>query len=383
MSSIANVEAYILKAEVPEPFYFAQPGYVTHRSSMVVEIVLDDGRIGYGEALCNGHQPADIAAATVTASLKPLLIGRDPLQTSVLYEEMYNLTKPFGQKGGVIGGISAVDIALWDLKGQILDLPIHALLGGAFRTSILPYATGFYRVKDGDYPRLLVEEAQRHVRNGFSAFKVKIGFGIDDDIRNIAAVREAVGSGVRIMADCNHAYNAGAARRLVRELDRLGVYWLEEPITPEDVDGYRSLVEMAPSLLIAAGENEFSRHGFWPWVKSRALDVLQPDLAAGGGFTGLREIQTLALSAGLAINPHVWGTAIGLAAAIQFIACIPPVPISRGGHEPMLEYDQSAHPFRRDLIAEQFAIVDGRVSVPDRPGLGITVNRDALLKYRY
>lgn len=381
MTRITNVTSYALAADVPEPFFFAQPGIVHRRSSMVIEVETDDGYVGYGEALCNGHQPADISAATVDASLRPLLIGRDPFHTSVLFEEAYNLTKPFGQKGAVVGAISAVDIALWDIKGKILKQPVHALLGGKFRSSILPYATGFYRVEGGQYPRILAEEAQRHVENGFNAMKVKIGFGIDDDVRNLEAIRLAVGDDVRLMADCNHAYNSGTARRLVRELDRLGLYWLEEPITPEDLDGYKALVDMGPSLLIAAGENEFSRHGFWPWVNRRAVDVLQPDLAAGGGFTGLKEIQTLALSAGLAINPHVWGTAIGLVAAIHFIATIPPVPISRGGHEPMLEFDQSAHPFRRELIAEQPRMVEGRILVPDAPGLGITVNREILQRF--
>ncbi|RAL96034.1 mandelate racemase/muconate lactonizing enzyme family protein [Agrobacterium sp. MS2] len=381
MTKITGVNTYVLAADVPQPFFFAQPGIVHRRSSMVVEIETDDGYVGYGEALCNGHQPADISAATVDASLKLLLMGRDPMHSSVLYEEAYNLTKPFGQKGAVIGAISAVDIALWDIKGKILNQPIHALLGGAFRSSLLPYATGFYRVEGGDYPALLADEAQKHLSAGFSAMKVKIGFGVDDDLRNVVAIRKAVGDKVKILVDCNHAYNAGTARRLVRELDKLGIYWLEEPITPEDLDGYRALVDMAPSMLIAAGENEFSRHGFWPWVQRRAVDILQPDLAAGGGFTGLKEIQTLALAAGLSINPHVWGTAIGLVAALHFIASIPPVPISRGGHEPMLEFDQSSHAFRRELIAEEVKLVDGRVPVPNAPGLGITVNREMLVRY--
>lgn len=381
MPKITNITTYSLRAQVPNPFFFAQPGIVTHRSSTVVEIELDDGRVGYGEALCNGHQPGEIAAATIESSLTPLLIGRDPLHTEVLFEECYNRTKDFGMKGAVVGAISAIDIALWDLKGQILGLPVHTLLGGAFRTSLAPYATGFYRAEGVQYPQALAEEATRHIDAGFQAMKVKIGFGIKSDLASIAAVREAVGEDIKIMADANHAYNAGTARTLVRELDAMGVHWLEEPISPEDVAGYRSLVDMGPSMLIAAGENEFSRHGFWPWVTSRAVDVLQPDLAAAGGFTGVQQIKTLALTAGLTLNPHVWGTAIGLMAAIHFLATIPPVPISRSGHEPMLEYDQSSHPFRRELIAEQPQMIDGRVQVPNGPGLGITVNKDILLRY--
>ena len=357
MSRIIDVQTWVLRAEVPTPFFFAQPGIVTHRSSMVIAITTDDGRTGFGEALCNGHQPADITAATIDSSLKPLLFGRDPMHTGVIFEECYNRTKDFGMKGAVIGAISAIDIALWDLKGQILGLPVHTLLGGAFRTTLAPYATGFYRVEGGAYPGLLADEAQRHLDAGFTAMKVKIGFGIDDDVRSIQAVRDAVGPEVRILADANHAYNAGSARRLVPEFDDLDVHWLEEPISPEDIDGYRSLVDMGPKLLIAAGENEFSRHGFWPWATSRAVDVLQPDLAAAGGYTGLQQIQTLALSAGLALNPHVWGTAIGLVAAIHFLATIPPVPISRAGQEPMLEYDTTPNLFHEDLLTEPLGIL--------------------------
>jgi D-galactarolactone cycloisomerase len=377
-ATIIDVKTYALTADVPIPFYFAQFGTVSRRSTLVVEVVTSEGIGGFGEALCNGHQPPQIAQATVEASLRALLLGRDVLQSAVLYEEGYNLTKDFGMKGAVMGALSAVDIALWDARGKLLGQPIHALLGGAHRTSLAPYATGFYRVPDGSYPSMLAEEAQRHRAAGFDAMKVKIGFGIGNDIASVAAVREAVGPNVRIMADANHAYNAGTARRLVRELDDLDVYWLEEPISPEDIEGYRSLVDMGPKLLLAAGENEFSRHGFWPWVTSRAVDILQPDLAAAGGFTGVSEIRTLALSGGLALNPHVWGSAIGLAAAIQFLATIPPVPISRAGHEPLLEYDQSSHPFRQELVEEPFALVDGRVPLSDRPGLGITVNRELL-----
>lgn len=381
MARITDVRTWVLRAEVSQPFFFAQPGMVTHRSSTIVAITTDEGAIGYGEALCNGHQPADIAAATIDASLRPLLLGRDPLETGVLYEEFYNRTKDFGMKGAVVGAISAIDIALWDIKGQMLGLPIHTLLGGAFRTTLAPYATGFYRVEGGDYPSLLVEEAFRYKEAGFTTMKVKIGFGIEDDVRSIAAVRDAVGSDVRIVADANHAYNAGQARRLIRELDDLNVYWLEEPISPEDIDGYRSLVEMGPRLLIAAGENEFSRHGFWPWATKRAVDILQPDLAAAGGFTGLQQIQTLALSAGLGLNPHVWGTAIGLVAATHFLATIPSVPISRAGHEPLLEYDQSSHPFRRELVEEIPQMVEDRIPIPTKPGLGISVNRAVLDRF--
>lgn len=378
---IRNLRTYLLSEPVAKPFYFSQPGLVHQRASLVVEVITDEGMCGFGEALCHGHQPPEIAQAVVESSLEDLVVDRDPFDLGVLFEEMYNRTKDFGRKGAVIGAISAVDIALWDIVGQAVDQPIFKLLGGAFRRSVAPYATGFYRVEGGRYPQQLVEEAIDHHDRGFEAMKIKIGFGIDNDIQTITAIREGVGSGVRLMVDANHAYSAPIARRLVRELDQLDVYWIEEPISPEDVDGYAELRAMGPNLLITAGENEFTRHGFWPWVTRRALDVLQPDIAASGGFTGLRQILHLAQAGGLLMNPHVWGTAIGLTASLHILAVIPPTPISRGPWAPMLEYDQSTHPFRRELVEDTPQMHDGWVPVPEGPGLGVRVDRSVLNQF--
>lgn len=378
---ITQVRTWALRTPVERPFVMAQPGRIAVRSSTVVEVLTDEGISGFGEALCHAHEPPEIARAVIQSSLRGLLVGQDPLASAVLWESMYNRTKDFGMKGAVVAAISALDIALFDIAGKLTNLPVHQLLGGAFRTSVQPYATGFFRLEGGRYPELLIEEALRHRERGFDAMKVKIGFGVDDDVATTAAIRQAVGPGARLMADANHAYDAGTARRLVRQLDELGLFWIEEPISPEDIDGYAELRAMGPSLLIAAGEGEYTRHGFWPWVTRRAVDVLQPDVASGGGITGLRQVLHLALAAGLLLNPHVWGTAISLAASLHFIAAIPPLPISRGSYEPMLEYDQSAHPFRRELVREPFDVVRGRVAVPTGAGLGIEVDRSVLDRF--
>jgi D-galactarolactone cycloisomerase len=379
--TIRDLRAYALRAPLEQPFYFSQPGWVASRASLVVEVVTDDGLSGFGEALCHGHEPPEIARATVETVLRDLVVGRDPFDAAVLFESMYNWAKDFGRSGAVIGAISAVDIALWDVMGQAAGRPVYQLLGGAFRTKIEPYATGFYRVEGGRYPDDLVREAERHAERGFRAMKIKIGFGIDEDLQAVAAIRRAVGPGVRLMADANHAYDAASARRLIRGLDALDTFWLEEPISPEDLDGYIDLRASAPNLLLACGEGESTPHGFWPWVSRRAVDVLQPDLAAAGGFTGVRQIVHLAQAASMLVNPHVWGTAIGLAASLHLLAALPPCPISRGAFEPMLEYDQSAHPFRRELVEASPEMHEGRVPVPSGSGLGIAVNRRVLERF--
>jgi D-galactarolactone cycloisomerase len=379
---ITAVRTYVLKTPLETPFYYSQPGLVTQRASLVVEVRTDEGLSGFGEALCHGLQPPEIAGAAVDSCLRDMIVGRDPSDVVVLYEEMTNRVRDFGMKGAVVGAISAIDIALWDLLGQALGQPVHKLLGGAFRMTVRPYATGFYRVEGRTYPDALAEEARGHLEAGFGAMKVKVGFGIEEDVRAVAAVREAVGPDVRLMLDANHAYDVGTARRLIGAIEPYDVYWLEEPIPPEDLDGYVRLRAMAPRLLIASGENEYSRTGFWPWIQRGALDVVQPDVAMSGGFTGLTQIATLATAAGIRVNPHTWGTAISLVASLHVIATIPPVPISRAAEEPMLEYDRSSHPFRRDLIAEAPDLADdGRVAVPTGPGLGIEVDRAVLERY--
>jgi D-galactarolactone cycloisomerase len=378
---ITEVKTYVLRTPLETPFYFSQPGIVRERASLVVEVVCDDGLSGFGEALCHGLQPPEIAGAAVDSCLAAMVIGRDPFDVAVLFEEMTNRVRDFGAKGAVIAGISAIDIALWDIMGQAVGKPVHKLLGGAFRTTIRPYATGFYRVDGRTYPDALAEEAIGHRELGFTAMKVKIGFGLEEDVRAVAAVREAVGPDVRLLLDANHAYDVATARRLIAEVEPFDIYWLEEPIPPEDIDGYVHLRSTGPRMRLAAGENEYTSKGFWPWLKHGALDVLQPDIAMSGGFTGLAQITTLATAAGVRVNPHVWGTAIGLVASLHFIATVPPVPISRAAEEPMLEYDRSSHPFRRELIASAPELVDGRVPVPTAPGLGIEIDRSVLERF--
>jgi D-galactarolactone cycloisomerase len=378
---IRDVRTYSLKAPLEKPFYFAAPGLVRQRASTVVEVITDDGISGFGEALCHGHQPPEIAAVFVESCLRDMVLGRDPFDVGVLFEEMTSRARDFAPKGAGIGAISAIDVALWDIVGQAVGQPVHRLLGGAFRPSLRPYATGFYRVEGGHYPDDLVDEALRHRDAGFTAMKVKIGFGLEEDVRTVAAIREAIGPDVRLLLDANHAYDVGNARRLITKLEPFGIYWLEEPILPNDVDGYSHLRASGPGMLLAAGENEYLRDGFWPWLKRGTLDVVQPDIAHSGGFTGLTQIKTLANAAGVLVNPHVWGSAISLVASLHFLATIPPLPMSRAAEEPILEYDRSSHPFRRELVTNAPDLVDGRVVVPTAPGLGINIDRSVLQRY--
>ncbi|HYB30588.1 MAG TPA: mandelate racemase/muconate lactonizing enzyme family protein [Solirubrobacteraceae bacterium] len=375
---ITDVRTWALHADVPTPTYSSHPGLITGRDSTVIEIVTDEGISGFGESLCQNRQPGQIAQTVIETVLVDVIRGANPLDTAVLWEAMYTRVKDFGFKGAVIGAISAVDIALHDIAGKALGLPIYQLLGGSFRESLPAYATGFFRRPDGVYPDELVEEAQRHLEAGFRAMKVKIGFGVRQDAVDVGAVREAIGPDVLLMVDANHAYETGLARRLLHELDELDVFWFEEPVSPENIDGYVELRALGTRTLIAAGEVEYTLSGFWPWITRRAVDILQPDVAAAGGFTAIKQIIAAAGAANLLVNPHIFGTGIGLAASLHAAAIVPPCPPSRGAYEPLAEFDQSRHPFRDDVVHQPLRMRDGRLTVPTGPGLGIDVDRTAL-----
>ncbi|GGE27902.1 D-galactarolactone cycloisomerase [Pullulanibacillus camelliae] len=376
---ITDVIAHVMSSPLEEPFAFSQ-GWVKKRSTVIIEIVTDEGVTGWGESLCHGQHPPEIAASFVNFCFKPLLLGRDPFDVEVLWEEMYNRTRPFGQGGAAVNAISGVDIALWDIIGRALDKPIHKLIGGAFRTEITPYATGFYRVNGKTYPDEAVKEAKRHLDNGFNAFKLKIGFGVQADLEYIFALREAVGPDVQIMVDANGAYNAATARRILLESQSAKIHFFEEPLAPEDIEGYQSLKNLT-STYIASGENLFGKVGYRHWISSGALDILQPDLCSSGGFTECKKIAALAQAYNTMLIPHVWGSGIGLAAALQFIATLPPAPLCLHPEEAMLEYDQSSHPFRGDLIYHAISMEDGKVKIPEKSGIGVEINQDIINEY--
>ena len=378
---ITAIRTHVLKSPLSQPFAFSQ-GWVATRSATLVEISTDDGSVGWGEAFAQGLEAPEISAAAIEHALAPLLIGADPLDIEVLWHGMYHRTRDFGRKGSVVAAISAIDIALWDIAGKHYGVPIAKLLGGMFRNAVQPYATGFYRITGQGEAARLADEALQHYDAGFRAMKVKLGFGVDDDIAVMRAVGRTVeGKGVTLMVDTNHAYGRAEALRLGRVLDEYDMRWYEEPVAPEDIDGY---IELRQKLRtpIAGGENEHTLYGFGELLSRRAVDIAQPDIGSCGGISAIRHIATLGQAHGIEVNPHVWGSAVAQAASLQVIAALPVTHHSLYAREPILEYDRSSHPFRRELVTAPIAMSDGLVPIPDRPGLGIDLVPDTLQRYR-
>lgn len=378
---VADLRVHVLKSALAEPFAFSQ-GWVRQRSATLVEVITDGGISGWGEAFAQGLEPPEIAATVIDKALRPVVTGADPLDTEVLWHRMYHATRDYGRKGSVVAGISAVDTALWDIAGKYHEVPIYRLLGGAFRTKVQPYATGFYRIKGQGEASRLAEEALRHFDAGFSLMKVKLGYGVDDDLACMAEIGRAIqGKPIRLMVDTNHAYGRAEALRLGRALEEYDLRWYEEPVVPEDIAGY---VEMRQklSMPIAGGENEHTMYGFRELLGAGAVDIAQPDLGSCGGITAARHIVAIAQSHGIQVNPHVWGSAIAQAASLQLLAAVPVAHHSLFAQEPILEFDRSSHPFRVQLATKPIQQVSGWVEIPSGPGLGVEVDRAVLEKYR-
>lgn len=378
MSLIKKITCHVVSAPVARPFTSSRGWLYKTRGSCIVEIETTDGIIGWGE--CYG--PSAVAKAYIETQFAPRIIGRDAFDVEVIWEDLYNRIKDYGPRGMVTSAMSGIDIALWDIIGKACGKPIHKLIGGAQRTEVTSYATGLYFI---DMDRLIeeaVEEAREYVAQGFVAIKMKIGLGDPKlDIRRVAAVREAIGDKTRLMVDANHCFTVPQAIRIGRELEKLDVEWFEEPISPEDIDGYVE-VTRALDMAVAGGENEFTRWGFRDLVVRKAMDIVQPDVCAAGGISECRKIAALASAHGVECVPHAWGSVIGLAATLQFLAALPDQPPSFRPMPPLLEFEQCENPFRDHLSVEPIMQQRGKVQIPTGPGLGIEIDRSILDYYR-
>eukprot|EP00040_Diaphanoeca_grandis_P031093 m.185285 g.185285 ORF g.185285 m.185285 type:complete len:385 (+) comp32227_c0_seq2:97-1251(+) len=374
---IVSVQVHVLQAPCT-PFAFSQR-WVSTRVGLVVEIKTDTGITGWGD----GYGPPWAHEAIIKHYLAPKLIGMNALAGDKIWEEMYNELRDHGQKGVVIQALSALDCAVWDIRGKHFNTPVHVLMGGPIRSTVQAYATGFYRKSDNrvENHRLMEEEAKSYLAQGFTAMKIKVGFGLEDDVALVKHIREIVGDSVQLFIDANHGYDVIGAIAVARAVEKYNIGWFEEPVEPEDLAGYRA-VKAATSIPIAGGECDFTRYGFRDILLSKSIDIIQPDTAAAGGLTECKKIADMAMVMGVRYNPHCWGTGIGLSVALQLLAVLPNAAPAMNAHQPMLEYDLTEHPFRQGLLKTPIKIENGIAHVPTGVGLGIEINRDVLLKYK-
>jgi D-galactarolactone cycloisomerase len=226
----------------------------------------------------------------------------------------------------------------------------------------------------------LQKRAAGLVAEGFRGVKMKVGgMAWKEDLERVAAVREAIGVETLLMVDANRAYNSAAAIEMGRRMILHNVFWFEEPVPPEDIEGYRA-VRAALPMLIAGGECEYTRYGFHRLLQARAVDVVQPEICATGGLSECRKIADMAYTAGVFYVPHMHGSALALAANLQLVASMAPVSSEFGPKPPTVELDTLKNPLREELLVEPLIPLDGIFTIPMNPGLGVEVNRNVVAR---
>lgn len=387
MLKIRSVTAHVLKAPIAGAVFWSSQQRFPERTSCLIRVETEEGLTGWGEAGQWG--PSGPPAYVAEQVLGPRLIGRDATQPVVLWEELYAQTRDFGQRGTYVEALSGIDIALWDLAGQAAGLPLWKLLGGRFRERVAAYATGFYYPDDfRDRQAMLAAhraEAAAHREAGFRFAKTKIGLlRPAQDIERLETIREALGPEIGLATDANHAYSAATAVGVARAMAGLGMLFFEEPVPPEDREGYQR-VRCEGGVPVAGGECDFTRHGFRELIGGGCVDIAQPDLGACGGFTAFREIVALGAAHNVLIMPHVWGSGVALAAGLHAVSCVPATPYTANPepmiNAPAIEYDRTRNPLRDDLLETPFELVEGTLAAPEAPGLGIRVNEEVLARY--
>ncbi|MEM9970617.1 MAG: mandelate racemase/muconate lactonizing enzyme family protein [Pseudomonadota bacterium] len=378
---IVSVTSHVLDCAMPEELGYSQQ-YYSRRTAHLVEVETDEGVTGWGE--CFG--PGNVALANkaiVERVIAPLVTGMDPIDRDVIWHKVYNLLRDHGQKGMPLQALSGVDIALWDIAGKVAGLPLFALIGGKHRDDVACYGYGMMLRREpvADLARRFEDEAASIKDAGFTATKMKIGLGPRDDAALAEAVRRGVGDDFPFMADANHAYTTSDAFAVGRALAELDAYWFEEPVAPEDHDGYREL-RAGLKVNIAGGEAEFTRWGWRALLESRGLDIAQPEVCALGGVSEYLRVLALCHAHHTPVVNHVWGSAIAVACNLHLLAAMPPLPGGLHPWEPMLEFDTTENRFRDDLLTTPLDIQaqvkrnGGRVAVPTGAGLGVTPDKD-------
>ena len=386
---ISSIKSHVLRYELDKELGYSQQ-YYKHRTAHLVEIETDEGITGWGE--CFG--PGNIALANkyiVEKVIQPLIIGEDPINKEYIWHKVYNLLRDSGQKGMPIQALSGIDIALWDILAKKAKLPLYQLLGGKTNNKIPVYGYGMMLQKKSveELCELFKKEANKIKEKNFKAMKMKVGLGPKEDLKLVSAVREVIGNDFKLMVDANHAYNKNDALYVGRGLDEMEIYWFEEPVAPEDYDGYKELKEKLKTN-IAGGEAEFTKYGWNQLIKNNCIDIAQPEVCGLGGITEYLKVSALAQSNFIPIVNHVWGSALSVAVNLHLLTSLPDMPGGLFPTKSMLEFDTTEkNIFITDLAEEKFSILDqvkdkdGFASPLENIGIGINPKKDFIKEYEY
>ncbi len=348
------------------------------RNFTFVQVFTDVGLVGLGEATIRSREHAVVGAIE---DMSRVLIGQDPFQIQAHWQTLY---QAFHKRGGVIlmAALSGIEIALWDVLGQALGVPIYQLLGGKVREQVRVYNNGWFeRLKGLD---ALTQAAQQAVQAGFSALKWNPFHGANGwlsaaqrrkVIEEVEAIRQAVGEEVDLMLEAHGLFTPAAAVQVASDLAPYQPFWLEEPVPPED-ETAMAFVRQRSAIPVAAGERLYGKYEFARLVEARAVDIVQPDITYAGGIFETRLIAALAEAHYLGFAPHNSGSPVSTAAALHLAACTPNFLI--------LELPTNDVPWRAELVEPMIENPsEGHLALLERPGLGVKLNEQVARQHPY
>lgn len=345
---------------------------VNVKGGIIVLVGTDEGLTGIGEAGFSAEYFPTVGPI-INDYLAPILVGQDPTLIGDIWQQMIDATHMWGRRGIETYAVSGIDIALWDLLGKVTEQPVYRLLGGS-KSEVRGYFAPSLKPTS-----LIVSEACEAVNKGYTAIKVRASADVTETVELVRAVLRGTGSALEVMVDANMSYDRRGALRLARELEGLGVSWLEEPIVARSltqyVDDHTWLADRV-SMRLAGGESLFTRYEYIDLLSRRTFDVLQPDCTSVGGISEAKRVADLASAWNIQCVPHIAcssGTGIALAAGLQLVlAC---------GNAPLVEFDAYGGPGWDGLLSDPLMVVDGYLSAPQKPGLGVELRSGALERF--
>jgi len=366
--------------------------YMPARPTLLVLVQTDGGLTGLGESAAYGGS-LESMEAVILGELRNAVVGEDPFMVERLWSKMATRSQQRGRRGVLMMAISGIDIALWDIIGQATKTPLYRLLGG-YRDTLDVYASAGFYAGDKSVDEL-ANEVGGYVERGFRTVKIKVGrnpdvilnplhdmnawdyatVGLEEDAERVRAAQGAAGKRARVAIDANNAWTPSTALRFMDLIGDREIAWLEEPVATEDLAGSAEVAHMLRTP-VAGYETETGLPGFRELISRRAVDIVQPDVIWTGGITETRKVAALAHAYHLPVIPHVFSSAVASIANMHLIASLP-----NGG---LLELDQNPNPLRSDLLEEPLTVDgNGRLRLPDGPGLGVRLSESALQKYAY
>ncbi len=382
---IANIQAYWLRCPIPkERQHRSDYGLLTDFDMTLVVVTTDSGLQGYGEA------KAAVGSSGVCSSivhcieqeLRPLLIGQDAHNINRIWEMVYNGRRDhyalsrgrkfpiLGRRGLTISALSGIDMALWDLKGKALGVPLVQLLGGACRDKMEAYASGGWASAEA-----IGQQLNGYLAKGYKGVKMRVGImdeSVAASIERVKAAREAIGPHIKLMADAHGTFSVPEAKQFCKGVEACNLYWFEEPISPDNRHGTAE-VRASTCIPIAAGESEYTAFDIRDLLEIRALDVIQPDAAIIGGITETMRVAALAHAQQVELAPHCWGSAFSFMAGLS-VALASPAAV-------VIEFSAGGNPMMYELVDHAIQPVEGYFEVPTAPGLGLSPNWDFVKEY--